>query len=399
MNASQARRARRIDRAGAEDLLDGAPASSVVPDDPLARLLTAAAAPGRAGELAGEEAAVAAFTAQRLFPAEPAGPAPRRSPLSKVRSLRVLGLAAACGSAGVVLAAATGVFSGSSPSRPGTPATRPSVTAAGPAASRPAASSGASAGTRAASPGAPAPASAGGTVPAVTTQLTALCTEVARQIAAPNSGTAGSSLSVTRLEQALASPAVAGVLTSPAFTPLTAVAGGAAGVPDFCAILLGLPQLPAPGLVSSLPVTALARVPVAVLGHLSVPVLSELPPSVLATLPASALAKLPPSVLAKLPPSVLAGLPAPVLATLPPSALATLPASALAKLPPSVLAGLPPAVLGTLPSSVLARLPPSVLAKLPPSVLAGLPPSVLSQLPSSVQSSLPASVQSELGLG
>jgi hypothetical protein len=382
MNASQTRRAHRIGRASAEDLLDGAPASSVGPDDRLARLLTAAAAPARAGELAGEEAAVAAFTAEQFFPAEPAGPAPRRSPLSKVHGLRLLGLAAACGSAGVALAAATGVFSGSSPPRPSTPATRPSVTAAGPA-SRAAASSGTSAGTRAASPGTSAPASAGSTVPALTTQLTGLCTEVARQIAAPNSGTAGSSLSVTRLEQALASPAVAGVLTSPAFTPLTAVTGGAAGVPDFCAILLGLPQLPAPGLVSSLPVTALARVPVAVLGHLSVPVLSELPPSVLAKLPSS------------------------VLATLPPSVLATLPSSVLATLPPSVLASLPPAVLGTLPSSVLARLPlsvlaqlpSSVLAKLPPSVLSGLPPSVLSQLPSSVQSSLPASVQSELGLG
>ena len=43
--------------------------AQVVPDDPLARLLTAAAAPGRA--VAGEEAAVAAFTATS-FPAEPA---------------------------------------------------------------------------------------------------------------------------------------------------------------------------------------------------------------------------------------------------------------------------------------------------------------------------------------
>ncbi|MEV0807675.1 hypothetical protein AB0I41_15075, partial [Micromonospora sp. NPDC050200] len=57
---------RPADRAEAERLLDaaraGGPPSA---GDPLARLLSAAAAPARPGELAGEEAALAAFRAAR----------------------------------------------------------------------------------------------------------------------------------------------------------------------------------------------------------------------------------------------------------------------------------------------------------------------------------------------
>ena len=60
MNTSQPRH---IDREGAEQLLDRAAAGSARADDPLALLLTAAAAPADDRELAGEDLAVAAFTA------------------------------------------------------------------------------------------------------------------------------------------------------------------------------------------------------------------------------------------------------------------------------------------------------------------------------------------------
>ena len=59
------RRSRRIRRGTAEQLLQGAP---VPTPEPLTRLLASAAAPPQPGELAREEAAVAAFHAARLAP-------------------------------------------------------------------------------------------------------------------------------------------------------------------------------------------------------------------------------------------------------------------------------------------------------------------------------------------
>ena len=322
-------------------------------DDRLVRLLTAAAAPGHDRELAGEQTAVTAFTQQLSPTAGPAVPPPGRSRLARLRSFKVLSLAAACSGVGVALAAATGVFSGTVPAHSGPAAVRPSATAATsvtrPTAARsgPAKRSGASGGRQAAPTAGSVPVG-GGAATGVAPQLSALCTDASR------------------------TPAD---ILSPAFASLRSTAGGAAEVPDYCAIVLGLPQLPDPDLVPSLPT--------AVLGQLSAVVLSGLPPSVLAKLPTADLVKLPPS----------------VQATLPPTVLAALPAAALAKLPPSVLATLPPAALTELPPSVLATLPPAALAKLPPSVLATLPPPVLSQLPSSVRSALPASLPSRLGPG
>ncbi|WP_328421563.1 hypothetical protein OG470_05965 [Micromonospora sp. NBC_00389] len=65
---------RPADRAEADRLLDGARAAattgpSVAPTDRLAGLLAAAASPGRPEELAGEQAALAAFRAARAAPA------------------------------------------------------------------------------------------------------------------------------------------------------------------------------------------------------------------------------------------------------------------------------------------------------------------------------------------
>jgi hypothetical protein len=60
----------KIDRNAAERLLDGATEHS---PGKLTRMLTAARAPGRDDELAGEEMAVAAFEAAHLVPAREHG--------------------------------------------------------------------------------------------------------------------------------------------------------------------------------------------------------------------------------------------------------------------------------------------------------------------------------------
>ncbi|SCF34259.1 hypothetical protein GA0070618_5496 [Micromonospora echinospora] len=75
------RRSRRPDEQTAERLLDTVATAGVdPPDEPVARLLAAAAASARPGELAGEDAALAAFRAvrtQRPAPVPP--PRPRRT--------------------------------------------------------------------------------------------------------------------------------------------------------------------------------------------------------------------------------------------------------------------------------------------------------------------------------
>ncbi|TDB77464.1 hypothetical protein E1165_03980 [Micromonospora sp. KC723] len=70
------RSGRPVDRAEAERLLDAAAAPAAGDADPLARLLHAAAAPSRPAEMAGEEAALAAFRSARA--AGPAADPPRR---------------------------------------------------------------------------------------------------------------------------------------------------------------------------------------------------------------------------------------------------------------------------------------------------------------------------------
>ncbi|PWU57250.1 hypothetical protein DLJ47_03210, partial [Micromonospora sp. S4605] len=59
------RSGRPADRTESDRLLDAAGPGAPAGTDPLARLLSAAAAPARPGELAGEEAALAAFRAAR----------------------------------------------------------------------------------------------------------------------------------------------------------------------------------------------------------------------------------------------------------------------------------------------------------------------------------------------
>ncbi|XTZ17527.1 hypothetical protein ACQSSU_09250 [Micromonospora echinospora] len=75
------RRSRRPDEQTAERLLDTVATAGVdPPDEPVARLLAAAAASARPGELAGEDAALAAFRAARTQrPAPVPPPRPRRT--------------------------------------------------------------------------------------------------------------------------------------------------------------------------------------------------------------------------------------------------------------------------------------------------------------------------------
>jgi hypothetical protein len=122
---------RRIDRETAERLLSGVGADG---HDDLARLLTAASAPARPAELAGEATAIAAFRNRRPGPTRP----PRRRSLLRTayaRSSRTVKVALAsaivvAATGGVALAATTGALPGplgnvirsdNPPSRPAPP--------------------------------------------------------------------------------------------------------------------------------------------------------------------------------------------------------------------------------------------------------------------------------------
>ncbi|WP_199734272.1 hypothetical protein [Micromonospora musae] len=99
---------RLADRAEADRLLDaaraGEPAEADGPPDPLAELLAAAAAPARAHELEGEQAALAAFRAARATPTTLR--APRRRRLTAGALAWVAGLLVTA-TAGVAFAAVT----------------------------------------------------------------------------------------------------------------------------------------------------------------------------------------------------------------------------------------------------------------------------------------------------
>src|SRR5579864_4439299 len=110
-----------ISRKAAEQLLDGA--AGLAPQgpedlrgqDPLARVLAAAAAPGREHEVAGEDMAVAAFEASHLVPVATSRRGPMlKSPISRILTGKILAASLAVfATGGVALAATTGTFSGS----------------------------------------------------------------------------------------------------------------------------------------------------------------------------------------------------------------------------------------------------------------------------------------------
>ncbi|WP_435207863.1 hypothetical protein [Micromonospora sp. bgisy143] len=101
--------AARVDDAATPDATSADPVAPAVPEvsgtDPLARLLSAAAGPTRPGELAGEEAALAAFRAARAAPATAVARRPRRHRLT-TGALAWIGALAATATAGVAFAAA-----------------------------------------------------------------------------------------------------------------------------------------------------------------------------------------------------------------------------------------------------------------------------------------------------
>jgi hypothetical protein len=103
---------RRIDRRTVELMLDGDPFGAADRHLPLADLLVAAAAPGRPGELASEQACVASFRAAYLAPVR----RPRRLSMIKTAVLKLLTVkvaiaaAATTAAGGVAFAASTGTL-------------------------------------------------------------------------------------------------------------------------------------------------------------------------------------------------------------------------------------------------------------------------------------------------
>jgi hypothetical protein len=353
----------RISRKAAEQLLDGATGLRSVPGGPdqLARVLAAAAAPGREHELAGEQMAVAAFEAGHLdsIVNDQRGQM-IKSPLAKILTTKVLAATLTVfAGGGVALAASTGSFSGPGPatsltpgpaatststSAPvGAPLVTPSVSVSA-SASAPISSAGPLPGAGPQSTSSPAAsASATASASSVPQTLTALC----RALISDVNSTGSPQLSLVGQVAALASGAVPQVLSKSEFSPLISTAQSAAAVPDYCALLLDLPQLPQPSELVQLPVTVLSqlltRLPTATLAQ----ILTSLPSSILST------------VLTELPTSTLTQL----ISELP----GTIQTQILNKLPTSIVTQL----LNELPSSLVSTL----------SGLSGLSNSVVSLLP------------------
>ena len=303
------RQSRRISRKAAEQLLDGATglgrAHAKAPggSDQLARVLAAAAAPGREHELAGEQMAVAAFEANHL---ESVASYRRgqmiKSPLAKLLTTKVIAAALTVfAGGGVALAASTGTFSGpgpaaqtpgpavSSTSAPaGNPLVAPSVsvsaTASGPASSADPLSSAGSQSTPA-----PAVSSSASSVPQT---ATALC----HALISDANGTSSQQLSQSGQVAALASGAAPKVVSKQEFAPLIGTAQSAAAVPDYCALLLDLPQLPQPSELAQLPVTVLSQLltqlPTATLAQILTSLPSSTLSAVLTELPSSTVTQL-----------------------------------------------------------------------------------------------------------
>ncbi|WP_131745592.1 hypothetical protein, partial [Frankia sp. Cppng1_Ct_nod] len=105
-------RSLRIGKGDAERMLRGGPVDAKAGPDPLADLLAAAAAPARAGELAGEEAAMAAFREARLVPvAQTRRDSMIKIGLAKLVTVKVAAVAVAATTVGgVAVAASTGVL-------------------------------------------------------------------------------------------------------------------------------------------------------------------------------------------------------------------------------------------------------------------------------------------------
>jgi hypothetical protein len=294
-----------------------------------------------------------------------------KSPLAKILTVKVIASVLAVGaSGGVALAASTGTFSssdpGSAPSFGGSSATSSVTPPAGFIPSASASPSPSAGGADGQQPQASTSASASSSPASIPQTAAGLCNALAGDVA----GTSGS-LTKAAQQQALASGKLSGTVQSPEFSSLVSTAQSAANVPDYCALLLDLPQLPRPAQLTQLPVNLLSQLltqlPTATLASQ----LTSLPSSTLSTL----LAELPVStvsqILTSLPSSVVSQL----LTSLPTSTLSQI----LTELPNSVVSQ----ILNELPTSVVSQL----LGQLPNSVLSGL--SGISGLSHSVTSLLP----------
>ncbi|RGC67785.1 hypothetical protein C5N14_17255 [Micromonospora sp. MW-13] len=200
--------------------------------DPLARLLAAAAGPTRPGELAGEEAALAAFRAARAAPAPTPAQAPRRRRLT-VGAVAWIGTLAATATAGVAVAAGT-LDRTEEPAPPPAPSTAPvSPTDSGPVTPRP---------TRSDPGRSPAPtATPGGVGPSTPARPGASSADTRAPGRTTGPGHSGAGVQLPGLCRAYLAKSAAqreSALAKPGFAPLVAAAGGAAEVENFCRDLL-----------------------------------------------------------------------------------------------------------------------------------------------------------------
>jgi len=373
------RHSRRISRKAAEQLLDGAAGrgqGTEAGPDQLVSVLAAAAAPGHDDELAGEQMAVAAFEANHLasvanFRREQM----IKSPLAKILTVKVLASVLVVGaSGGVALAASTGTFSssgpGSGPAYGGSSVAAPVTPPAGGFIPSPSDSGSASASVSTSGdtqPPAGSSSASDSSSPASIPQTAAgLCNALAGDVA----GTSGA-LTKAAQQRALAGGGVTKALQSPEFSSLVSTAQSAANVPDYCGLLLDLPQLPQPAQLTQLPVSLLSQlltqVPAATLAQQ----LTSLPSSTLSAL----LAELPVSTVSQILTSLPSSAVSQILTALPTSTLSQI----LTELPNSAVSQ----ILNELPTSVVSQL----LGQLPNSVLSGL--SGITGLSNSVTSLLP----------
>jgi hypothetical protein len=208
------RRHGRPDAEKAERLLGSGFGGVAVDGDPLAVLLAAAAAPARPGELAGEDAALAAFCAARVAPGHSA-PARARRRWRRTAGTAWIAVAAATATAGVAVAASTQSRDGAAPPRRSAvpaPEQRGTPAGTGPGTGAPHPTS--------PPPGAAGPASTAATPPTAFSQATGLC----RAYLAKDGMERGKSLQ------------------TPAFRALVTAAGGVDKVDAFCRQVVPTPS-------------------------------------------------------------------------------------------------------------------------------------------------------------
>ncbi|HLX51201.1 MAG TPA: hypothetical protein VKS82_22985 [Streptosporangiaceae bacterium] len=379
----------RLRRHTAEQLLDGATGDRVPGDrraggEALAGLLAAASSPPRAAELAGEDAAVTAFRAEHLVPVSQSRRGQMiKSPLAKILTLKAGAMALTLGAGGAALAASTGAFTPSAHGHAHLGAASGGVsvsqhqsgTKAGVHARVPAAHTSVSGSARPGIPAVKPPLSAAGVGKACRN----LADTAYATIKHVNSSAVGV-LDVTSLQTALDSSVLGRVINNRQFGSLVATVENKENAADYCGLILHVAKLASPAGLSAIPASVLTAIPASVV--------AQVPASAMTSVPGATLGKLPIGFLSHLASKVLAGLPASVLSKLPASLLtgllSQLPAGTLAKMPVHLLTSLLAKMPASSVTGILSKLPSGLLGQvvhgLPASLLRGLPSSLLSQL-------------------